>query len=216
MTIAKQAAESWNQRYASSDYIFGTEPNHFLVEAKPFLSSGMTALTVADGEGRNSVWLAQEGLGVTAFDISPVAIDKAIKLAETKSVMPNFHISDCESWNWQAEAFDVVVAIFVQFADPVAREVLFSNIVRTLKPGGILILQGYTPKQLEYKTGGPPCADNLYTEEMLRELFADLNILRLDVYNQVLKEGTQHAGISALIGLIAKKTHLSMRIKNQF
>lgn len=197
--------ETWNTRFSGDGYIFGTEPNHFLVSALPLLRPGMRVLVVADGEGRNSVWLAKQGLIATAFDISPVGVEKAKKLASEQQVEVNFAVSDCDSWHWEDEHYDAVVAIFIQFADPAMRARMFSNFIKTLKPGGLLILQGYTPKQLEYKTGGPPDISHLYTKELLRDAFSSMQIDQLTSYEKMLDEGTQHAGMSALIGLIAHK-----------
>jgi hypothetical protein len=98
-----------------------------------------------------------------------------------------------------------VAAIFVQFADPATRSFMFERIVRALKPNGVLLLQGYTPKQLEYKTGGPPYVENLYTAELLRSAFAALEVLELREHERILGEGTQHCGRSALIDLVARK-----------
>lgn len=205
MTGFNNPAANWNQRYSSDEYIFGTEANHFLQGAVSHLKPGMRALVIADGEGRNGVWLAKQDLNVDAFDISDVAIEKAKKLAKTNEVNVSFNICDCESWDWQAERYDAVIAIFIQFADPVTRAALFANIMKTMKPGGILIVQGYTPKQLDYKTGGPPLIDHLYTEALLRDAFKELHIEQLVSYEKFLTEGSQHHGMSALVGLIATK-----------
>jgi SAM-dependent methyltransferase len=162
-------------------------------------------LAVADGEGRNSVWLAQQGYEVDAFDIADIGVEKARKLASTSGVSVNFQVSSAEEWSWQSEQYDAVVAIFIQFADPDTRAVLFANMIKTLKPGGILLLQGYTPKQLDYKTGGPPLLSHLYTEDLLRDAFKEMEILDLKLYEDVLQEGSQHAGQSALVGMVARK-----------
>ena len=129
----------------------------------------MRVLAVADGEGRNSVWMAKQGLKVDAFDISPVGIEKAKKLAQQNGVDVNFSVCGVEDYPWKALEYDAVVAIFIQFADPDTRATLFRRMKSALKPDGLLLLQGYTPKQLEYKTGGPPNLDHLYTEDLLRE-----------------------------------------------
>ena len=99
-----------------------------------------------------------------------------------------------------------MVAIFIQFADPDTRARLFAHMKSALKPNGLILLQGYTPKQLDYKTGGPPNLDHLYTESLLRDEFSDMTILELQAYEAVLREGTQHSGQSALIGLVARKS----------
>jgi SAM-dependent methyltransferase len=198
-------AQTWDARFAAADYIFGKEPNVWLAQHSDLLIPGGSALAVADGEGRNSVWLAQRGMQVDAFDISPVGVDKARQLASAVGVDVNFSVSDCDDWRWSSNHYDVVAAIFIQFADPLTRKRLFNRMVESLKPGGVLLLQGYTPKQLDYKTGGPPLVDHLYTEELLRAEFSGMDIIELTSYDDVLREGTQHSGQSALIGLVAKK-----------
>ncbi len=202
------AAESWNQRFEGEDYIFGTEPNAWLREHAGVWQPGQRVLCVADGEGRNSVWLAGRDLVVDAFDVASVGVAKARRLAAEKGVSVNFSLSDCDAYPWPQEAYDGVAAIFVQFADPAMRARMFANIGRCLKPGGVLVLQGYTPKQLEYKTGGPPLLDNLYTEAMLREAFSaatGFELLQLRDYEAELSEGNHHLGRSALIGLVARR-----------
>ena len=197
--------QTWNSRYDRDDYIFGTEPNHYLLKYKAYFKAGMSALAVADGEGRNSVWLAKQGLITSAFDISCIGVEKARQLARAENVEVNFSVADCQSWDWDAQKFDIIAAIFIQFADPVMRKKLFSQMIGALNSGGIIILQGYTPKQLKYKTGGPGLIDHLYTEDLLRKEFSDLEFINLSVYDAELKEGSQHAGMSALIGMVAKK-----------
>ena len=162
-------------------------------------------LCVADGEGRNSVWLAGQGLRVDAFDVASVGVAKARALAEKNGVSVNFSVTDCDAYLWPQSAYDGVAAIFVQFADPAMRERLFAHIKHCLKPGGTLLLQGYTPKQLDYKTGGPPQVTHLYTEAMLREAFADFEVIELHEYEAELTEGDHHHGRSALIGLVARR-----------
>lgn len=197
--------ETWDARFSSDEYIFGTAPNVWLAQHIDLLKPGMHVLAVADGEGRNSVWMAQQGLQVDAFDISPVGIEKAKKLAQQQGVKVNFSIHGVEDYPWTTGTYDAVVAIFIQFADPETRATLFKRMKSALKPDGMILLQGYTPKQLEYKTGGPPNLSHLYTEELLQDAFGDLDISELNAYEQVLTEGTQHHGQSALIGLVARR-----------
>lgn len=203
-TRYSDAAAVWDNRYDREGLLFGSAPNTWLASHQDLFLPGKRALAVADGEGRNSVWLAQRGLSVDAFDISSVAVAKAKELARQAQVAVNFNVADCDGWNWNAVAYDYVVAIFVQFADPEMRARLFSNMVRTLAPGGLLFLQGYTPKQLEYKTGGPPEVSHLYTEELLRASFSGLELLELRSYEAEIEEGVQHCGRSALIGMVAR------------
>jgi SAM-dependent methyltransferase len=199
-------AGTWNRRFADNDFLFGSEPNAWLREHASVWSPGDRVLCVADGEGRNSVWLAGRGLAVDAFDIAEVGVAKARRLAVERGVTVNFAVADCDAYPWPDAVYDGVAAIFVQFADPAMRTRLFAHIVRSLKPGGgTLVLQGYTPKQLDYRTGGPPLASHLYTETLLREAFVDLDLVTLCEYEADLAEGSGHCGHSGLIGLIARR-----------
>ncbi|MDE2486369.1 MAG: class I SAM-dependent methyltransferase [Alphaproteobacteria bacterium] len=195
----------WDQRYSQPGYLFGERPNAFLARQASRLRPGMSALAVADGEGRNGVWLAEQGLDVLSIDASPVAQEKARALAQARGVALGLELADLSTWSWPEARFDVVAGIFIQFADPVLRPKLFAGMVRALKPGGLLLLEGYRPEQLAYGTGGPRVAENLYTEDLLRQAFADLEILELAAYDAEIQEGAGHAGMSALIDLVARK-----------
>jgi SAM-dependent methyltransferase len=202
---------TWSNRYrdAGEAYLFGTEPNRFLAHRVELLQSGRTALSVADGEGRNSVWLAEQGLDVTAIEISAVAIEKARRLALGRKVEVSFQLADMLAPGWPPaelhNAFDWVVGIFIQFVGPEWRDRQFDTMKQLTRPGGRILLQGYTVKQLEYRTGGPSAAENLYTEDILRDAFADWEIEELVEYEEDITEGTGHKGRSALIGLVARK-----------
>jgi SAM-dependent methyltransferase len=198
-------AQTWNNRFAKDGYVFGTEPNEWLRRHASVWKTGSRILCVADGEGRNSVWLAKQGHLVEAFEISEVGVAKARRLAQESQVNVDFAVAGCDDFAWKPNHYDGVAAIFVQFADPDLRARLFENIVRSLKPGGTLTLVGYTPKQLDYGTGGPSVLSHLYTPEMLRESFGELNIQALDEYETELAEGDGHKGRSAVIGLVAMR-----------
>ena len=200
------ATAFWNERFDKEEFIFGEEPNKYLVQkATEYLKPHDKVLCIADGEGRNGVWLAKQGMQVVGFDASDIALSKAKQFAKDHQVEVEYSFSDTDSFAWHAETYDAVIAIFIQFADPAMRERIFQKTYETLKLGGIFILQGYTPKQLEYKTGGPSLIEHLYTEELIRDLTKDFKILELDNYEQELNEGARHAGMSALLGLVAKK-----------
>jgi len=195
----------WNGRYAIDDYLFGTAPNQFLARQRARIVPGMRTLCVADGEGRNSVWLAQQGCNVTAFDFSPVAVNKARALAAHAHVRVDYHVCDIFRWSWTRDAYDLIAVIFIQFLAPDERRAIFARIVESLAPNGLLLLEGYRPEQLIYKTGGPSQDENLYTEALLREQFASLEILDLESYDATVNEGAAHTGMSALIDLVARK-----------
>ena len=195
----------WDTRFAGDNFLFGTRPNAFLASQGARLQRGWKALAVADGEGRNGVWLAEQGLDVLSVDASSVAQDKAKRLAQERGATLRFELADLESWTFPDRQFDVVAAIFIQFAGPALRAQIFDGIKQSLKPGGIVLLEGYGPKQLEYRTGGPPILENLYTEAMLGDAFHDFEILELRAYDAVVQEGAGHSGMSSLVDLIARK-----------
>lgn len=196
----------WNTRFAAEDYVFGTAPNAFLAAQSYRLRPGMKALAIADGEGRNGVWLARQGLDVQAVDFSEKGIAKALRLAASSGVT-TYHAeqADLATWNWGETRFDAVVGIFFQFAGPELRAHIFDRIRHVLNPGGLVLIEGYRPEQIDYKTGGPSRVENLYTEAMLRDAFGDWDILHLAAYDTEMHEGAGHHGLSAVIDLVARK-----------
>lgn len=195
----------WDQRYDVEEYVYGTEPNRFLREQIHHLTPDMQVLSVADGEGRNGVWLAEQGMQVLSVDASCVAQTKAKKLAAERGVEMTFECADLLNWNWATNRFDAIAAIFIQFANAADRKVLFAHLHAALKPGGLLLLQGYTVRQLEYRTGGPGSVEQLYTAPMLRALLEDFDFLELREHDSHISEGTYHYGMSALIDVVARK-----------
>jgi 2-polyprenyl-3-methyl-5-hydroxy-6-metoxy-1,4-benzoquinol methylase len=204
--MSQAAKNMWNTRFEVQEFVFGESPNEYLSKIAPqYLSPKQKVLCVADGEGRNSVWLAKQGLEVHAFDFSDVAINKARQLAQKHEVQVDFKQSDCQDWDWSASQYDAIAAIFIQFASPSERLDLFQNMIKSLKPGGLIVIQGYTPKQLQYKTGGPSDVAYLYTEELLKDLLVGTQILEMTSYESLMSEGPGHNGMSALVGVVAKK-----------
>jgi SAM-dependent methyltransferase len=197
--------ERWESRFSQEGYLFGTAPNAFLKAQAHRLRPGLDVLSVADGDGRNGVWLAEQGLNVHSVDFSPTAIQKAEALAAARSVTIRAERADLFAWAWPAEAYDVVVAIFLQFAPPAERKRMFEGMKQALKPGGLLIMEGYGPKQLDYGTGGPRLIDWLYTRALLEEAFGDFASIEIDEYETELDEGARHKGMSALIDFIGRK-----------
>jgi len=196
---------NWQQRYSTPEFIFGTAPNEFLVRCKGLLPHTGKALAVADGEGRNGVFLAQQGLHVTATEFSPAALAKARMLAAENNVSVDFIETDVHTWDYPKDTFDVVLEIFTQFSTPDERAVKWAGMRSVLKPGGLLIIRGYTPKQLQYGTGGPKIIENLYTPEMLEKTFGDFNDLVVTEEELEMSEGARHTGMSAVIGLTGRK-----------
>ena len=205
-------APNWDVRFAGEDYLFGTAPNEFLISCRELLPEGGQVLCVADGEGRNGVWLASQGFDVDAFDASPVGVAKARRLAAERGVSVRFQVADAAGWRWPTHAYDAVAAIFIQFAPPPLRQRIFGYVARALRPGGLLLLEGYRVEQLEYGTGGPRVADELYTEAQLRTELSAFTLERVTSYEAVIDEGAGHSGMSALLDVVARRPPDQVRL----
>lgn len=149
--------------------------------------------------------MAGKGMDLVAMDGSCIAVEKARALALTREVSVDFHVVDIAKWDWEAEPFDLVVAIFIQFAGPELRDSIFQGMKQALKPGGLIMLHGYTPEQIGLKTGGPSRVENMYTTDLLKSAFAGFDIQELRAYQRHVDEGKGHSGMSALIDLVARK-----------
>ncbi len=197
--------ERWESRFAEPGYVFGTAPNAFLKAQAHLLPKHGKALSIADGEGRNGVFLAEQGLDVLSVDFSPSAQEKARKLAAERGVSVRTEQADIVNWQWPQAAYDVVVAIFFQFVAPPERDKIFAGLKSALKPGGLLLLEGYRPEHIKYENGGPREPERCYTHALLQEAFKDFASVDIREYDAELAEGTRHVGRSALIDLIGRK-----------
>jgi cyclopropane fatty-acyl-phospholipid synthase-like methyltransferase len=190
----------WDERYSQPGFRFGTEPNAFLAAQRHLLKPRQRALAIADGEGRNGVWLAQQGLEVLSVDFSALALAKAQQLAAERNVAITTTQVDLATWKMPVATFDVVAAIFIQFAEPEFRDRLFASMSAALKPGGLLLLQGYRPEQVGRKSGGPPFVEHMYTRGLLEFAFPNFHTVEINEYEAELNEGPGHVGLAALIG----------------
>jgi len=214
--MATPDLQAWDTRFAQDVYIFGTAPNAFLERSVEQIPVGGRVLAVADGEGRNGVWLAQQGFAVHAHDGSKVAVAKSMALAKERGVhivhsalelVPGsifYECADTDSWVWPVEVFDAVVGIFIQFTKPAARDAMFIKMMAALKPGGVLLLEGYHLRQPEFGTGGPQALDQLYDVDLLAAAFSSLEKIELREYDQEVDEGEGHRGMSALVDFIGR------------
>ncbi|MFA7324090.1 MAG: class I SAM-dependent methyltransferase [Candidatus Nanopelagicales bacterium] len=214
--MSQEEIQMWDTRFSQDAYLFGTEPNDFLTRHAHLITPGGRVLAVADGEGRNGVWLAEQGFAVHAIEGSRIAIEKSTALAQSRSVGLASAVTHLEpgslfndpvdvmNWNWPVSEYDAVVAIFIQFAKPPERAQLFAYMAKALKPGGVLLLEGYHHRQMQYGTGGPKVLDQLYDEALLQASFTALKIESLVDYEVEMNEGDGHNGISSLIDLIAR------------
>ena len=196
--------EFWDSRYAEDGFAYGTDANTFLSSFADTFKSGQKVLVLGDGEGRNGVWLAEQGCNVVSVDSSKVGVDKAQNLASEKSVDIEAVCADLNDWNWPESEFDFVVIIYVHFP-PDVRALLHDKVISSLKPGGQLIMESFTPDQLNYSSGGPPVLEMLYTVEMMKSDFKLLEIQQLEECIAELNEGKYHCGEGAVVRLIAQK-----------
>jgi len=193
----------WDERYAAEEYAYGTEPNDFLKNMIEQVPSGRV-LCVAEGEGRNAVFLAEHGYHVTAIDASAVGLEKANKLAAQRKVTINTECHDLTEYMFPKDAYSGVVSIFCHLP-PEARKRLHKKLVETLLPGGVLVLEAYTPEQLKYKTGGPPVEEMAMTLSALKQELKGLEFVHAKELVREVVEGKYHTGTGAVVQIIAVK-----------
>lgn len=194
--------EKWQRRYAERSFTYGTMPNRFLLTQQHRLRADMRALCPGEGEGRNAVWLARQGLAVTAVDFSAIAVQRALALAAQEGVAITAIEADLSRWDWPEAAFDLVVLIFLQLSAD-ERVPVHAGAVRALAPGGVLLLEAFA--RGERMACGPPTDESRYDPAMLRSDFADLDILELMEGMTMLEEGEGHRGPAHVVRLIARK-----------
>lgn len=193
----------WDERYSDPDYVYGTEPNSYLVSVIDHIPRGKV-LCLCEGEGRNGVYLAQQGCEVTAVDASAVGLQKAQQLAAERGVDIQTIVSDLAHFRVEANAWDAIVSIFCH-VPPALRAQLHRRCVEGLKPGGVLVLEAYTPQQIEYKTGGPPAAELTMHLEALEQELAGLEFIHALELERDVVEGKYHTGKGAVVQLVARK-----------
>lgn len=196
-------SEFWNQRYAAEEFAYGTDPNLFFKEQLEKIKKGKILLP-AEGEGRNAVFAASLGWDVTAFDISTEGKRKAGELAARNKVSFNYLIADYENIQFEPATFDCIALIFAHMpADK--RTEYHQKMLSFLKPGGFVLLEGFSKKQINYSSGGPRDFRMLYSKAELETDFQQLSILQIKEVETELNEGGFHNGTAALVRLVGKK-----------
>jgi len=196
-------APNWDERYGEDGYAFGTEPNDFLVEARRHLPPGMV-LCIGDGEGRNSVHLAEMGYEVTSIDTSSVGLAKAIALAMERDVTITTTLADLADYQPAPSSATGVVSIFCHLPSAV-RAVAYPRLVDALAPGGVWIMEAYTPEQIGRGTGGPSDPDLLLTELQVADELVGLNTVLLETTERDVIEGRYHSGLASVVRYIGRK-----------
>ena len=191
----------WDERYATDEYLYGTEANTFLTSVIDSIPPGRV-LCLAEGEGRNAVWLAEQGRSVTAVDASPVGLAKARQLAAARGVHIDAVVADLADYPIPADHWDAIVSIFCHIR-PDLRLDLHRRSVRGLRPGGVFVLEAYTPAQLRYRTGGPPHEAMLMTLAGLRQELAGLDFVHAVECEREVVEGRLHHGLGAVVQVVA-------------
>lgn len=192
----------WNKRYASDDYLYGTEPNSFLAEQYRLLRGPV--LSLSEGEGRNAVFLASHGLEVVCVDISAVALEKAKKLAKARGVEIATMVCDLETFEPEEDHYGSVVSISAHLPSKV-RNRLYPLVERSLRPAGTIILEAYSENQLSRDTGGPKDLDMLMTVDKLRREFPNCEPVVLREIEREVSEGEGHTGMASVVQFIARK-----------
>lgn len=196
----------WNERYKSETFFYGEAPNDFLKEVSNSLAPKSNVLCLAEGEGRNAVYLATLGHQVTAIDQSVVGLEKLQQLALQKNVQINTIVADLAEYKIEEDKWDGIISIWCHLPAHLRKKV-HSESVNGLKASGMFILEAYTPKQLEFKTGGPDNINLLMTEIALREELFGLNFSILKETTRVIHEGLGHNGMSAVVQVLANKSN---------
>ncbi|HSI67204.1 MAG TPA: class I SAM-dependent methyltransferase [Planococcus sp. (in: firmicutes)] len=195
---------NWNERYKDEKYVYGIEPNVFLKEIQPALLSAGEVLTIAEGEGRNAVFLAEQGLDVTAWDFAQSGLDKVSLLAKERGTHVDTELVDLAHVTWQPNQWDEIVCIFGHFPKEVRLKTL-TGINEAVKPGGYFVAEVYSHYQLPYQSGGPKKSDFLYRPEELLQEFSDWRIIHFFLGEVIRNEGDLHKGLSHVIQFVGQK-----------
>jgi len=193
----------WDERYSEPGYAYGETPNDYLVSMVDEIK-GKQVLSLAEGEGRNAVYLASKGFDVTAVDSSVVGLMKANELADRKQVGISTEQADLASYEPGIERWDAIISIFCHLPD-VIRKQLHLKVIKALRPGGVLILEAYIPKQLEFSTGGPASAGLMMTLDKVTQELQGMELALAQEIERDVIEGKYHNGRAAVLQILARK-----------
>ena len=208
------AASYWDQRFAGDEFWYGTQPNDFLREHVAALPPHGRVLSLGEGEGRNAVFLAGQGFEVVGVDASVVALAKAARFARERGVAITTLQADLAQFPLGHAAWDAIVSIWCHLPLPLRARV-HRDVVAALRPGGVFLLEAYTPAQLAFRTGGPPTLDLLVTAAALREELAGLEFEIAAEREREIHEGPRHHGHSAVVQVLARRPDSSGRAQNR-
>ncbi|MGB7438034.1 MAG: class I SAM-dependent methyltransferase [Candidatus Acidiferrum sp.] len=194
----------WDERFSQPEPVYGHAPNAFLATQASRLPPRTRFLVPGDGYGRNGIWLAQQGFHVHTVDLSQVGVERARKTALSVGVTMNIEHADLSLWNWPVEHFDAIASIFLHLPAE-ARANVHRSMLRALRPGGLIIIEAFTTRQLQHSSGGPKQIELLYTEQILRDDFAPAEPLQLAEIEVHIDEGHMHRGTAAVVRAVFRK-----------
>lgn len=203
MTDELTPRQMWENRFSTETYLYGTEPNGFLRDSAPLLPGGR-ALCLAEGEGRNAVFLAESGYEVHSVDLTEAGVAKTFRLADRRGVRVRAEVGDLAVFDIGTDQWDLIVSIFAHMPPRVRRD-LHRRVVAALKPAGMLVLEAYTPNQIGRGTGGPALPEMTMTLEALRDELDGLEFIHEEELQRHIVEGPGHTGIGAVVQVIARK-----------
>lgn len=195
----------WNERYAEHEFAYGKEPNQFLKEHIHLLPKGKV-LFVAEGEGRNAVFAAKNGLQVYAFDYSDSGRNKAKDLASENNVVIDYEVSDVLQLSYKKNSFDAIVFIFAHFPSDI-RKKAHEELLSLVKPNGKIVFEAFSKEQLKYSSGGPKESAMLFSEDEVRKEFVNVTFDFLKTQLVMLNEGPYHQGEGKVIRFIGTKNN---------
>jgi SAM-dependent methyltransferase len=194
----------WDERFSQHEPVYGEAPNSFLAAQATRFQPGLKLLVPGDGYGRNGIWLAKQGFKVHTVDLSQVGVERALKAAIAAGVDMTIEQADLTAWNWPIDHFDGAFSIFLHLP-PDVRPKIHASMLRTVKPGGLIILEAFSPAQLQHASGGPKQVDLLYTAEALRHDFSSAEALLLEEKETQISEGPMHNGSASVVQAIFRK-----------
>jgi SAM-dependent methyltransferase len=195
----------WDEKYSGVEYFYGEEPNEFLTQQLKHISKIAKILCLCEGEGRNAVYLAKNGFDVTAVDFSEEAKTKALRLAVRQNVKLDYHLSDLKNYDFGDKKWDAIISVFAHLSLSL-RQTIYPKVISSLREDGIFIIEAYTPKQIEYGTGGPKDIEMMCSDEILRNDLIGMNWMFIEEGEKYLNEGLGHSGRSYTIRGVAKKS----------
>lgn len=202
-------SDFWDNRFGEPQFRYGQEPSPYLVQQAGRLQPGLDAFVPGDGEGRNGVWLARQGLNVTTVDLSTAGVEKANSLAAQYGISIDASQADLTRWDWPIGRFDVIASFFLQF-EPGPREQLHEAFLESLRPGGLIILEGFRKDQMMYRdkfgaTGGPPHEEMLFSSSILQRDFTGVDEIELEEVDIDMGSDGAHSGLCALVRGVFRK-----------